>query len=150
MQLLVSKEDLTALSDSTKHELASLLGINVGSDLKTQLSTTDNDDLDDKAEDLTIKAMKRFMSGVSDKTKNALRVFAETNGESTVHEIEKRLGDDFHWAGFQSGVTRRLRKMTGDTSAKFIHWDDWTDDWKNCKVSVSQMTYESLKSYFSI
>ena len=150
MKIILSHEDVTALSDATRHELATLLGLNIGSDIKASNFSTDNEEQNDEAEELTYQAMKRFMSGVSAKTRKVLRLFAEYDGETTVNEIEKRMEEKFHWAGFMSGVTRRLRKMTGDTSANFFHWEEESDDWKSCKVSVSPMTCESLKKYYSI
>jgi hypothetical protein len=150
MKITLSQEDVAALSDATRRELATLLGLSVDLDIKSSNFSTNNEEQNDEAEELTNLAIKRFMSGVSAKTKKVLRLFAEYDGETTVNEIETRMGEEFHWAGFMSGVTRRLRKMTGDTSANFFQWEDGSDDWKSYKVSVSPMTCESLKKYYSI
>ncbi len=150
MNLTLSHEDVAALSDVTRHELATLLGLKLGLDIKSSNFSTANEAENDEAEELTYQAIKRFMSGVSAKTRKVLKLFAEYDGEATVNEIEKRMGEDLHWPGFMSGVTRRLRKMTGDTSANFFHWDKGSEDWKSWKVSVSPMTCESLKKYYSI
>jgi hypothetical protein len=149
MKLTLSHAEVAALSDATKHELGTLLGLNIGLDIKSSSFPAANEEQNDEAEEITYQAMKRFMSGVSAKTKKVLGLFAEYNGETTVSEIEKRMGEDFHWPGFMSGVTRRIRKMTGDTSAKFFDWDEGSDDWKNWNVSVSPMTSESLKKFYS-
>ena len=149
MKLTLSHADVATLRDATRHELGNLLGLNIGLDIKSSDFPADNEEQNDEAEEITYQALKRFMSGVSAKTKKVLGLFAEYDGETTVNEIEKRMGEDFHWPGFMSGVTRRLRKMTSDTSAKFFHWDEGSDNWKSCKVSVSPMTCESLKKYYS-
>ena len=150
MKLTLSKSDFAALSDESRRELAALLGLCIEVDTGTSDSATDQDQQDVKAEDLTFQAMKRFMSGVSTKTKSALKLFAKLDGETTVNEIEVKMGDGFHWAGFMSGVTRRLRKMTGDTTADFFQWENDSDEWKSQTISVSPMTCESLKKYFAI
>lgn len=150
MKLTLTPEDVAALSDVAKHELATLLGLNVGLDIKSSNFSAAIKAENDQAEELTYQAIKRFMSGVSPKTKKVLKLFAESEGATTVSEIEKRMEDGFHWAGFMSGVTRRLRKLTGDTSAIFFQWEEGPKNWKSQIVSVSALTCESLKKYFSI
>jgi len=150
MKLMLSKEDIASLSDTTKYELAGLMGLNVDLDIKEPNYSADIDDQTEKVEDLTSKEINRFMGGVSDKTKKVLQLFAEYDGETTVSEVEKRMGENFHWAGFMSGVTRRLRNMPGHKGANFFQWEEGSDYFKFRKVFVSPMTCESLKTYFSI
>ena len=150
MKLTLSQDDVAALSYESRRELAALLGLRTEADTDASDGMADQGQLDVNAEDLTFQAMKRFMGGVSTKTKSVLRIFAELDGATTVNEIETRMGEGFHWAGFMSGVTRRLRKMTGDTSADFFRWENDSEDWKSQKVTVSPLTLESLKTYFSI
>ena len=150
MKLTLSLEDIAALSDGAKHELAVLLGLDLGLDNESSNFSAASKAENDQAEELTYQAIKRFMSGVSPKTRKVLKLFAESEGATTVSEIENKMEEGFHWAGFMSGVTRWLRKLTGDSSAIFFQWDDGHKDWKSQKVSVSPMTCESLKKYFSI
>ena len=44
MKLMLSKEDIASLSDTTKYELAGLMGLNVDFDIKEPNYSTDIDD----------------------------------------------------------------------------------------------------------
>jgi hypothetical protein len=106
-------------------------------------------DMDGEIEDLTYKPLKRFISGVSNETKVKLKYFALNDGKTTINTMTKEFGE-FSWAGFQSGVTRRLRTITNDSDATLFDWDDSEEEWEDCNIWISKITTDSLRRYFSI
>lgn len=149
MNLVITNKDLQKLSLETKIELMNTLGFQIGISDQLAGNSSIPQDMDGEIEDLTYKPLKRFMSGVSEETKDKLKFFAQNDGKATVNSMFEKFGE-FSWAGFQSGVTRRLRTVTNDKDANLFDWDDSEDDWENCNIWVSKITVDSLKRYFSI
>ena len=150
MQLILTEEDIKSFSEDFQKELSSKLATIFGFSSAVSVNHL-TEEIDKDPEELPIKAIKRFMSGVSVKTREVLKNFAELDGETTVRNLESVV-EDLHWPGFMSGVTRRLRSITGDDTAVFFGWEDADDEthWKDAKVSISPMTCDSLKKHFSI
>ena len=149
MNLVITSKDLKKLSLETKVELMRTLGVQIGVSDQLTDDTSVPQEMGGEIEDLTYKPLKRFMSGVSEETKDKLKFFAQNDGKTTINSMIEKFGD-FSWAGFQSGVTRRLRTITSDKDANLFDWDDSAEDWEDCNIRVSKTTTESLKHYFSI
>lgn len=145
MYVVLTKSDFESLTSEAKGEIAKIIGLDaVGVDASS----------DEHVKDLSVDEVKEFMSGVSDDTKQRLRIFVEHGGTTTVRKLKKIIGASFNWPGFQSGVTRRVRTVTKDPHALLFDWSDYENapddcDWEECSVSVSETTFASLKQYFS-
>ena len=110
--------------------------------------------------DLNKDLALRLVHGLSENHRNRLEVFANNNGRARMKELLAVTGDD-HWRAlslFEGVMTRRLRRLIGDTEKKanLIGWDYestvWDKDHKEIEDGVyyvTPKTAEALKSVLS-
>ncbi|WP_430417270.1 hypothetical protein [Parasphingorhabdus sp.] len=84
---------------------------------------------------------KLFLENCSPKTKKVLQHFCSVGGSATGKEIEDALGIG-SLRGVWSGLTTRIRKLTGNPKAVVIDWI-WDDE---KEVWDGQMHRETVKS----
>jgi len=105
--------------------------------------------------DLTVQ----LMHGLADNHRRRLEAFARNNGRITVKQLLKVTGDQDPkvLSYFQSVVTRKLRRILGDSDKKtfLIGWDYASTKWNKAHTEildgdyyVSNRTLNALKSYF--
>jgi hypothetical protein len=149
MKVILNENDMNSLSKSALNEIYSLIGKqNFDSN---NLSETQDDE--DRPYDMTAHMAKKFMSGVSEKTKDFLKVFADNEGIGKVDDLlnatDSKILRDLN--GIQAGLTRRIRKLDiDDNSAVYLlGWEDdeSDEDWEGYYF-ISEITTQSLKRYF--
>lgn len=152
MQIIITNEDLAKLSVSTRKELFGLTEeMNEG--LKKDAGFHDEDQDTDMPYDMTVRMSKKFIAGVSDKTKSFLKVFATNNGIGKVDDLLRATGGktlrDLN--GIQAGLTRRLRKMDIDeeSEAYLLGWDEDDSEYEG-HFYVTKITLKSLQDYFDV
>ena len=152
MQIIITNEDLAKLSVSTRKELFGLKEeMNEG--LKKDAGFHDEDQDTDMPYDMTVRMAKKFMAGVSDKTKSFLKVFATNNGIGKIDNLLRTTGGttlrDLN--GIQAGLTRRLRKMDIDeeSEAYLLGWDEDDSEYDG-HFYVTKITLKSLQNYFDV
>lgn len=148
MFIVLTKDDFSALSPSTRAELLASLSSKPKIDPGQFPEGFDADDFEDVV-DLTPGEIESFMEGCSEQTITGLKVFAEHGPK--VH------GSLLHAAGiencghFQGRVTKRTRTVTGDKDAFLFAWDDWSSAPEGIgHYAVTKATYRSLRIYFEM
>ncbi|MDH5556058.1 MAG: hypothetical protein OEZ03_01840 [Alphaproteobacteria bacterium] len=109
--------------------------------------------------DLNRDLAQRLVHGLSENHCKRLEIFAKNNGRARMSELLAVTGDS-HWRAlslFEGAMTRRLRRLIGDTEKKahLIGWDYdstvWDKDHKEIQDGVyyvTPKTAEALKSIF--
>jgi hypothetical protein len=150
MKVILSENDLSSLSRSTLNEIYSLIG-RQGFD---SINPPETQDADDRPYDMTEHMAKKFMSGVSEKTKNFLKVFADNAGIGKVDDLlnatDSKILRDLN--GIQAGLTRRIRKLDIDDGSEvyLLRWeDDEADEEWGGYYYTSEITTQSLREYFN-
>ncbi|PLX38130.1 MAG: hypothetical protein C0606_07820 [Hyphomicrobiales bacterium] len=152
MKLILSPEDLAALSPSARAEIIELLMIAAGDGPDANLEDLGEAFADFEMADvvaLGADELALLMENVSEKYQKGLRVFAE-QGPIIGAGALRKVGID-NVPHFQSRITIRTRTITGNPTAFLMSWDDWTeydDGWG--RYAMHPTTYESLKSFFGI
>ncbi len=150
MKVILNEKDLSSLSRSALNEIYSLIGsqsFNISSPIETS-------DTEDRPYDMTEHMTKKFMSGVAEKTKSFLKVFADNNGVGKVEDLLKATDSKIlrDLNGIQAGLTRRIRKLDidDDSEVYLLGWEEDEDDeeWEG-HFYISEITTQSLKEYFS-
>ena len=146
MKVILNEKDLSSLSRSALNEIYSLIG-------SQSLSPIETPDTEDRPYDMTEHMTKKFMSGVAEKTKNFLKVFADNDGVGKVEDLleatDSKILRDLN--GIQAGLTRRIRKLDidDDSEVYLLGWEEDEDDeeWGG-HFYISEITTQSLKGYF--
>lgn len=154
MYLSISADDLASYSASTRNEILGKLkgGTATGAPDHSLLLNGNDElyegiDLEDVAE-LTPKQMQKWMERASEKTKDGLRLFAETPVVRARELIEAGVDNVPH---FQSRTTIRTRTVTDDPDAFLLGWDDWEIVSKGeGRYAVTPITHQSLRKYFKL
>ena len=148
MLIVLTKEDITSLSPSTRAELiaAAFPKANVNStNFPPGFSADDFEDV----VDLTPGQVEEFMDGCSDETIAGLRVFAE-HGPVIHGSLLEGAGIE-NYGHFQGRVTKRTRTVTKDKDAYLFAWDDWQAAPDGVgHYAVTQTTFSSLRIYFEL
>lgn len=153
MLFIITGEEFAGFSTSTRHEImanadTSALGATVP---KTEISDLDESfsgiEMEDVA-DITPKQMREWMSNASDKTKKALRLFANKPIVTAQELMDAGVENVSH---FQSRTTVRTRTVTGNKGAFLLGWDDWQIADKNQgRYAVTPITHHALRTYFKL
>jgi len=99
-------------------------------------------------EDITYKQMHRWMDGVTDSVRRGLQMIAE-HGPVIDAQLLREAGINIR--RFQTGTTRRTRKISGDPSCYLLAWNHWSDvDDTQGKYAVTPITHQSLRRYFGL
>ena len=153
MMLVLSSEDLSALSVGARSELLKKLGVGAAStdEFRALYEVGPEYQGVDMSEvaDLTFRQVQTWMEAASDKTKLGLRVMAKEGPVVRAQAlIDAGIENIPH---FQSRTTIRTRTVTGDKGTYLLGWDDWSEaeDGKG-KYAVTPITYQSLRRYFQL
>ncbi|UCH73735.1 MAG: hypothetical protein JSU82_15625 [Rhodospirillales bacterium] len=97
---------------------------------------------------------QRLVHGLSDNHRKRLEIFAEKKGRARMKDLLAVTGDS-HWRAlslFEGAMTRRLRRLIGDTEKKahLIGWDYestvWDKDHKEIVDGVYYVTPKTAKA----
>jgi hypothetical protein len=150
MNIVLTENDLTRLSPTTRADLIALLLGSAAAPAQIQ-SQTNGFEWDDVV-NLTPEQVTVFMQGCSQQTVAGLKVIAEHGPVITANLLEK--AGIVNYGHFQGRVTKRTRTITGDKHAFLFTWDDWTIG-ENAErgyghYAVTDATFRSLRSYFEM
>ncbi len=148
MQIVLTKDDFTSFSPSTRAEILAYLTskpkVNPGQ-LPTGFTAEDFENV----ADLTPGQVEEFMSGCSEKTIAGLKVFAE-HGPVIQAKLLNAAGIE-KYGHFQGRITQRTRTITEDEDAFLFAWDDWsTVDEGEGQYAVTPTTFRSLRIFFEL
>ena len=155
--LLLSTAALARMSSSTRDEIRSYFFGPAAENTapSTDTSLNDESDWETTADDLTPlggNQITKFMRSVSEQSRDLLRAFAATtDGVLTMKEV-RRVGQYDTWQqtrGFTSGLTRRVRTITGDNEADFYGWRG-AENPDDGAFFVHPTTHQSLRRFFGL
>ena len=106
---------------------------------------------------MTEAEIKDLLSRIDVKSVDFLKRIAASDGSITWGEMRQIFGikDVKDWPAFSSGhgkgITRALRHVKGDKSARLVWWDDdeWEEDpsqWDPCEVHVDGSALQALRA----
>ncbi len=155
MQIVLTSDDLAALSEPTRRELlARLFGAGAeealpdAPDLGAAAAEYRGIDLASVV-DLNFRQIRKWMEAASDRTKLGLRVIAQ-RGPVVRAKVLTRAGIE-NLSHFQSRTTIRTRTVTGNRDAYLLGWDDWYKvDEGEGRYAVTPLTHRSLRRYFQL
>ena len=98
MNIVLNENDLNSLSSPALKEIYSL----IGSQNLDSSSLPKSQDEEDKPYDMTAHMTKKFMSGVAEKTKHFLKVFADNDGKGKVDDLLKATNSKIFIIGYLS------------------------------------------------
>jgi hypothetical protein len=95
------------------------------------------------------REMRKFLDGVSTKTRNFLECLADMPARFNVGTLLKKLHMQYaDIRGILAGLTKRTRTISGDTEAEFFASVLQDDDINKCISEIHPTTHESLKQIF--
>lgn len=148
MQLVLTTEDLSSLSDATRAELAAKL-FQKQRAVPFDLPAGFEADGFESVVDLTPGQVEEFMKACAPETVAGLKVFAEHG--PVIHADLLGQAGITNYAHFQGRVTKRTRTVTGDKTAFLFTWDDWSahDDGIGL-YAITPTTLRSLRIFFNL
>ncbi len=158
MRMIIEQTDFRRLSPETQKELLERFA---GRQMAASRRTTRRADAKwTQPIDLSLPLANKLVHGLTDDEQTRLRLFARTGGRATMREL-LAVTDDNDWhvlSHWQGVLTRRLRRLMGDTQKKahLIGWDydatHWDEDHKDIVDGVyyvTKKTSQSLRRYFA-
>ena len=146
MFIVLTKDDFSALSPSTRAELLASLSSKPDAGSGEFPAGFDADDFENVV-DLTPGEIELFMEGCSEETIAGLRVVAEHG--PVIHASLLDAAGIENYGHFQGRVTKRTRTITKDKNAFLFSWDNWQEAPDNIgHYAVTQATFRSLRIYF--
>lgn len=166
MRLVIEKTDFQRLSTATQDELLRVLAgrgalaraeagpAKLASNRRPRLRWR-------QPIDLSPELTARLMHGLADGHKQRLRLFATNGGRVSMKELLLLMDDTDIRAlsHFEGAITRRLRRLLGDTekAAYLIGWDYDSTQWNADRSQivdgtyyVSEPTLRCLRDYFEL
>ena len=119
-------QTLHRLSPSAKQEIVEQLGLLL---TETQKMRSDGG----RYAKLGTQAARAFLLGCSDKTTDAVRAIVNQGEEFEARQIEEQMGvQSGGLRGVWTGLTKRIRTITGDDEIDLFEWHEQLDDgsWK--------------------
>lgn len=148
MQLVLTADDISSLSEATRAELAAKL-FPKRTAAPFDLPAGFEEDGFENVVDLTPGQVEEFMKACAPETISGLRVFAEHG--PVIHADLLGQAGIANYAHFQGRVTKRTRTVTGDKGAFLFSWDDWSahDDGIGL-YAITPTTLRSLRIFFKL
>jgi len=156
MHIVIEAKDFRRLSPETQREL-----IRKFADpklLQPARRTTRTEASWKQPVDLDTHLAQRLVHGVSENHRKRLEIFARSKGRARMKELLAVTGDT-HWRAlslFEGAMTRRLRRLIGDTEKKahLIGWDYestvWDKDHKEIIDGVYYVTPKTARALKSV
>ena len=152
MQIVIEAKDFRRLSPETQREL--LRKFADPKLLQPARRTAQTETTWNKPVDLDKSLAQRLVHGLSDNHRERLKIFANSKGRAHMKDLLAVTGDT-HWRAlslFEGAMTRRLRRLIGDTEKKahLIGWDYestvWDKGHKEIKDGVYYVTPKTAKA----
>jgi len=142
MKLVIDDAAFRRLSAATQNELLEALS---GREVGTADSVPKINAQWDAPVNLTTRLAANLVSNLTDDHRKRLRLLAKQNGRATMKELLAVTGDkDWHvLSQFQGVITRRLRRLIGDTEKKatLIEWDYDSTKWDKSGANIVDGVY---------
>lgn len=149
MQITLTHDEFQSLSEKAREEILEIL-LYQASDFEPQIikDKEPSHGLVDMTPDMAVE----FMQNIGYWTQKRLRLIVENKGRATWEYLDEFSNGELN-QGFQSGVTRRIRKITQNPAANLLGWREGYDDAGNkCQECgeyfISHTTLDSLTEYF--
>jgi len=156
MHIIIEAKDFRRLSTDTQREL-----IRKFADpklLEPARRTTRTETTWKQPVDLDKHLALRLVHGLSENHRRRLEIFARGKGRARMKELLAVTGDT-HWRAlslFEGAMTRRLRRLIGDTEKKahLVGWDYdstvWDEDHKEIVDGVYYVTPKTARALKSV
>lgn len=144
MNITLTKEEFKKLPDEAQTAIINLL--TESSSLSEENLTTVRTTCGAVGANLSLYQVERFMSGVSDFTKDNIELLVSNEGHMTLDEFKDKTKIKNTAAGFFTPITKRVRTILGIKDAHLIVWDD---DCGEKRFRISPNTLEAFKEFFA-
>ena len=146
MEIILTVDDLAALSETARSEIVALLA-----EGKRQSDSAPGGPSEEGLAEVGFDLLSRFMNGVSSITRKFIETIAINEGKATPEQLLEATGytEPIELRGIQSGITRRIRNLLGDDEVYLIFWRATSDEDWDGYFYVSPVTGQSLERYFS-
>lgn len=145
--LVLSLSSFAKLSQNCQAEI-----LRIVSGIENPLTTHDelNENYSEGATALSEREMRKFLEGVSPKTRAFLVGLAEMPARFNVGALLKKMQMQYaDIRGILAGLTKRTRTISGDTKASFFESVVWDDDIDKCISEIHPDTHRSLRQVLS-
>jgi hypothetical protein len=125
-QIILDADTVRLLSPACKAELAGHLGFEY---VIAESEKNWSDGEGGEYAELGLQAARAFLQGCGEKTTRAIKSIVNAGETFSVRQLESRMG--VHVGGLRgvwSGLTKRVRTITGDDDVDLIQWIEETDD----------------------
>lgn len=151
--IVVDARDLERLSVGARKELLALIGVHAPSVEELDSSDSGWNPEGDHPYPLSLREAKALVRGLSESSRGMLRLFCKNSdgniGRVTVRELLETTGhaDAEHLQKAISGITRRLRTVTGHREAWLLDWEnEWDEERQVYFRSEYFITSPSIRS----
>ena len=123
--ITLSAKTIKLLSPACKAELAVHLGFD-SVPTAGEVLLAENDQ---EYAELGVQAARAFLQGCGEKTTQALRLIISSGENFSAQKLEEEMQvEQGALKGVWTGLTKRVRTITGDPSAILIAWEENSDD----------------------
>jgi len=132
--IILSADTIASLSDELKAELAVRLGLTIASPAPPQTFG------DEEVAEIGIQSARAFLQGCSERTAEILALMVGLGDTFSLRELEKAAkAKPGGLRGVWTGLTKRIRTITGDPDAVLIDWSgpDEDGDYRGRLAAVS-------------
>ena len=144
--VFLSSTTLSGLSKATRAEIAKVVALadDAPTPAKSAKSTAESATA---ATEFSVNEMRKFISGVSDKTRHVLTAVARAEARFNVGAVLSSIGlkpEDIR--GVLAGITKRSRTISGNSDAEFFAAVNWDDDVNKQISEVHPTTHAALRA----
>lgn len=146
--LFISDTAFAALSPDVQKQLLQVL-LNGSADVEMAETDADYPTDDEEPAALSPKQVRKLVEGCGAKTKTALRLISETQGDVSLAKLTAQMeAEPGALKNVWSGLTKRVRTVTGSDTAVLIEWQEVGDgeDWTG---RMAAETREALSQLFN-
>lgn len=139
-QVTLDAEIVKLLSPACKAEIAAHLGF----DSAPQLNDPDVDEDAEEFAELGVQAARAFLQGCGDKTTNVLQRIVDAGENFSLRKLEAQMNvEEGALRGVWTGLTKRVRTITGDPEIALIDWGKETEngDYRGRLMPVSREAF---------
>lgn len=140
--VFITTNNLRALSLSAQKEIQALF-------FNSLLSNEDKES-EDGPTDISSRQAEKLVHGLSPKSRSVLLSIIKRNGEFLCKDLASEFKVDVsYFTGVWSGLTRRIRTVTGDSEAILIGWS-WNEKNDDYIGRLNQVTTDNCKKAMSL
>ncbi|WP_426576731.1 hypothetical protein ACP179_20660 [Xenorhabdus stockiae] len=143
--IFISSQDWEKLTDRTREELLTLVTNGAREDVSYEEMGG--------ATDLSSLQAANLVRGLGEKSRKVLKAILEVSdvqGRFWCKEAANELGvESESFRGVWSGLTRRLRSITGDDESYLFEWA-WDDERDDYQGTFNEITHKNLKKALNL